>query len=415
MTYSNPRILLYSHDTYGLGHLRRSLSVAGQIAADIPGAHQLIITGSMVAGAFGLPPRTDIVKLPALSKRSSGRYKARALPLSLRRTLAWREQMILQAVVNFKPHLVLVDKAAAGVHGELLPTFRHLKTWSPQTKIVLGMRDIEDSPAATQAEWSADGISELLENVYDRILLYGQRTVFDPLMAYQVSPAIAPKVVECGYLWRGRAAREPETVRRELDIGDKPLILVTVGGGGDGYDIIKAHLEMVSQQGEVAVYHTVAITGPLMPQGKRNALLRAARNLPVTVLQFTPELTSYMAAADLVIAMAGYNTVCEVLSLKKRALLIPRVRIRAEQRLRAQSLAQCGLVRVLLPEDLTPARLAAEIKATLSAPPPPAKLNLDGLSNASAAIAELLESPAPIHPNELFRQNGSYRKEMVTI
>lgn len=128
-----PRILLYSHDTYGLGHLRRSLAIAGQIAKDITGAHQLLITGSMVAGAFGLPPRLDMIKLPALSKRSTGEYKARTLPLSLAQTLAWREQMILDAVKTFQPDLVLVDKVPAGVHGELLPALRYLKTWSPET------------------------------------------------------------------------------------------------------------------------------------------------------------------------------------------------------------------------------------------------------------------------------------------
>ncbi|MFQ5419310.1 MAG: hypothetical protein ACE5EY_02990, partial [Anaerolineae bacterium] len=113
-----PRIMLYSHDTYGLGHLRRSLTIANQIAYDIPNSHQLLITGSMVAGAFALPPRLDMVKLPALSKRSSGQYKSRALPMTLKQILGWRQQIILQAALNFKPHILLVDKVAAGVHGE---------------------------------------------------------------------------------------------------------------------------------------------------------------------------------------------------------------------------------------------------------------------------------------------------------
>ena len=181
------RILLYSHDTYGLGHLRRSMSVAHQIAQDIPGSHQLLLTGSMVAGAFALPPRLDMVKLPALSKRSSGQYKSRALPLTLKQTLAWREQIILQAVINFRPHLVLVDKVAAGVHGELLPALRHLRTWSTDTKIVLGMRDIEDSPEVTQQEWAERDTHTLLNDVYHRILFYGQREVFDPVSAYDMS------------------------------------------------------------------------------------------------------------------------------------------------------------------------------------------------------------------------------------
>ena len=44
---AKPRILLYSHDTYGLGHLRRSLTIANQLAVDVKKSHQLLITGSM--------------------------------------------------------------------------------------------------------------------------------------------------------------------------------------------------------------------------------------------------------------------------------------------------------------------------------------------------------------------------------
>jgi predicted glycosyltransferase len=62
---------------------------------DVRNAYQLLVTGSMVAGAFELPLRLDIVKLPALSKCSSGEYKSRTLPLSLQQTLDWREQMLL--------------------------------------------------------------------------------------------------------------------------------------------------------------------------------------------------------------------------------------------------------------------------------------------------------------------------------
>ena len=352
----------------------------------------------MVAGAFGLPPRLDMVKLPALSKRSSGKYKARTLPLSLKRTLAWREQMILQAVVNFKPHLILVDKVAGGVHGELLPTLRHLKAWSARTKIVLGMRDIEDSPVATRAEWAKNKIPHLLDNVYDAILLYGQRALFDPLSAYEMSPSAAAKVIECGYLRRAlslsdplaASSRSPKAIRRELAIGDKPLVLVTVGGGGDGYEIIKTYQEMLATQVGDAPYHSVIVTGPLMAEGKRQLLRQATYQQPITLLEFTPDLVSYMAAADLVVSMAGYNTVCEILSLQKRAILIPRMRIRAEQSLRAMRLAERGLAQLLLPTELSAKRLDAEIDSALSAPPPTVTLDLDGLPKVSAAIANLL-------------------------
>jgi predicted glycosyltransferase len=392
-----PRILLYSHDTYGLGHLRRSLSIAGQIASDIPNAHQLLLTGSMVAGAFALPPRLDMIKLPAISKRSTGQYKTRTLPLTLKQTLSWREQIILQAAVNFKPDLLLVDKVAAGVHGELLPALRHLKTWFPQTKVVLGMRDIEDSPAKTKQEWLAKGTYALLDDVYDQILYYGQCQMFNPVTAYEMSDTAASKLVECGYIRREKTSRTPDAVRRELGIGDKPLVVVTVGGGGDGFDVLKNVLDMVAARETAISFHTLLVTGPLMPRAKQQTLHKQVSGLTnVTLFDFTPDLTSYLNASDLIISMAGYNTTCEILSMQKRAILIPRARVRAEQRIRATRLAEMGIVHSLLPDQLTPDTLWHTVQTALQAPPPTHTLNMNGLPHISQAVAALLNNtPIP--------------------
>ncbi|GAB4145716.1 MAG: glycosyltransferase family protein [Candidatus Promineifilaceae bacterium] len=392
------KILLYSHDTFGLGHLRRSLSIAGQIARDVPQAHQLLITGSMVAGAFSLPPRLDLIKLPALSKRSNGRYKARVLPLTLRQAITWREQMILQAVANFQPDLVLVDKVAGGVQGEMLPALHYLRAYSPHTRLVLGMRDIEDSPEMTQREWAANGTPDLQAQMYDAILLYGDQAVFDPVAAYGMSPTAANKLISCGYLRRVNQTRAAGDIRRELNAQNGPLIVVTVGGGGDGYDILKTYLEMLSQSASLPVAHHLLVTGPLMPQRKRQTLRRLAAELPVTFMEFTADLESYLAAADLVISMAGYNTVCELLSLNQRVLLIPRGHTRAEQRIRATLLVERGLAQMLPPEALTPQRMRQAVLSALNNPRPTQPLNLNGLENVGRAIANLLRPEAVYRP-----------------
>ncbi len=387
---ASPRILLYSHDTYGLGHLRRSLAIAQRLAHDISDIHQLLVTGSMVAGAYALPPRLDIVKLPALSKCSDGRYKARALPLSLAETASWRADMIFQSAIHFQPDILLVDKAAAGVHGELLPTLRQLKTWSPHTRLVLGMRDIEDSPQATRAEWRRKGVYTLLDDVYDVILLYGRREVFDPVTAYGISPKAASKLVECGYLRRDEPGESPRDVRGELGVKDgELLIVVTVGGGGDGFPILKTYLELAVRANPAA--HTLMITGPLMAHEQRRVLERMARGLSVTLLTFTPDPLRYLKAADLVISMAGYNTTCEVLSLGKRALLIPRDKVREEQRIRASALARRGLVHTLDPRELSPKRLQQAILAALQTPLRRTPFPMTGLDKASQTIAALVE------------------------
>lgn len=402
-----PKILLYSHDTFGLGHLRRSLAIARRLGEDIPRAHQLLITGSMVAGAFSLPPRLDMIKLPALTKRTSGAYKARVLPLSLKQTIAWREQMILQAVINFKPDLVLVDKVAAGVQGELLPALRYLRTYSPHTRLVLGMRDIEDSPAATRREWAENGTPYLHTHVYDAILLYGDQELFDPVTAYDMSETAAARLIPCGYLRPRLECRPAAEVRRELDVEGRPLIVVTVGGGGDGYTILHTYLEMVQTWNGPMPFTSLLVTGPLMPRSKRLALRRLANGQNVRLIEFTPDLVSYVAAADLVISMAGYNSVCEIMALGQRSLLIPRGHTRAEQRMRAELLARRGLAHMLPPEQLDPERLRQAIAEALAAPRPTSSLNFNGLENISRAVQRLL------HPEAVYRPPSALQRHTI--
>ncbi|MBI5649050.1 MAG: glycosyltransferase [Chloroflexi bacterium] len=390
MPNRHSRILYYSHDTFGLGHIRRTLAIADQVARDVSGARQLLITGSMVAGAFALPPHLDLIKLPALSKHSDGRYKARALPLSLAQTMAWREQMILQAVQAFQPDVLLVDKTPAGVEGELLPTLRHLKTWMPHTHLVLGMRDIEDDPASTCAEWDATGARKLHTDVYDRILLYGLREVFDPVREYQMPPAAAAKIIPTGYLGRRIATRPPQVIRRELDAGNRALIVVTAGGGGDGFELIKSYLDARATNATLRDAHSLIVTGPLMARGKRELLKNAGRAENLSVIEFTPDLLSYLSAADLVVSMAGYNTVCETLSLGARLLLVPRVKPRLEQRIRAEALAARGLAHMILPDDLAPQNFARAIETALRAPAPQITLDLKGLERVSHALGKML-------------------------
>ena len=221
-------------------------------------------------------------------------------------------------------------------------------------------------------------------------MLYGQRDIFDPVHEYAMSPAAAGKLVQCGYLNGHSPTRSPETVRRELDARGRPLVVVTAGGGGDGFNLLRTYLEAVAAGLIPPGVHSLVVTGPLMTRAKRDLLRGAVPSDRVTLLDFTPDLVSYIAAADLVVSMAGYNTVCETLSLGIRSLLVPRVRPRAEQRIRAERMVQRGLAHMLLPEDMTPASLACNVDAGLSAELPQAGLEFTGLALASQHIREML-------------------------
>ncbi|MCB1428388.1 MAG: hypothetical protein KDJ66_04570, partial [Nitratireductor sp.] len=68
------RILMYSHDTFGLGHLRRCRTIAHAIVERFKGVNVIIISGSQIAGAFDFRARVDFVKIPSVIKLYNGEY-----------------------------------------------------------------------------------------------------------------------------------------------------------------------------------------------------------------------------------------------------------------------------------------------------------------------------------------------------
>src|SRR5437588_9717402 len=90
------------------------------------------------------------------------------------------------------------------------------------------------------------------------------------------------------------------------------------------------------------------------------ALSRRAHGPDVQVVPFRPDMPAVLAGARAVVAMAGYNTVAEVLASGAPALLVPRTFPREEQRNRARRLAEQGSIRMLEPAQLDPSRLRGE-------------------------------------------------------
>jgi len=65
-------ILMYSHDTYGLGHIRRTMAIASQLRE--PHVNILILTGSPIAGRFSFPEQIDFVRIPGMIKKTNEEY-----------------------------------------------------------------------------------------------------------------------------------------------------------------------------------------------------------------------------------------------------------------------------------------------------------------------------------------------------
>lgn len=388
-----PRVLLYSHDGFGLGHIRVTLTVAAALAERRSEAALLVVTGSLQTHAFDLPPNLDYVKVPAIDKRHlyAGLPPFDRGPAPLRGVLAARAALIRSTAAAFAPRLLVVDHAAAGPYGELMPTLRLLRGGDERVEMVLLLRDITYDPAETRARWQEEGVYDLLEQVYDRILVYGSPEVFDPIREYGLSPAVAAKTTFCGYLGPPPPTLPPGVVRARLGATDAPLAVVTVGGGGDGAALIRAYLDAV-RGGRPAGLVSYVVTGPMMGAAERAELEAAAVGVPgVTLVPFCADLVDYLRAADVVVTMGGYNAVCEAVGVGKRPVVVPRSPGAGEQEIRARRFADLGLVTMLHPSDLGPDRLRRAVETELErGTTPPRRLDFGGAERIGDILAAAL-------------------------
>ena len=247
MTDSSPagrRVLFYSHDGTGLGHLRITLGVATAYAKLRPQDSLLLLTGSLQTGAFALPDNLDYVKLPAMPKRDlyASLPPTEGYTGSHNSTIRFRTALALATIQAFDPHLVVIDHAPAGLFRELAPSIDWLRRRDPAPSLALLMRDITFGPEQTRSIWTNEGVYPLLDEAYDRILVYGDRRVFDPIAAYGMSELAASRTRFCGYLAPSPPRRSPAQVREEVGAGNLPLVAVSVGGGGDGGLFLRTYL-----------------------------------------------------------------------------------------------------------------------------------------------------------------------------
>lgn len=375
------RILLYSHDTFGLGHLRRNLAIARRLLERRSGLQVVLMTGSPVAERFELPAGLGLVHLPPVVKVGAERYRARDERFEFGLVRRARSAIMLDAARRFRPDVLLVDHAPQGMKGELLPVFEGLRAASPATRIVLGLRDVLDEPEAVRRTWQELDVYGTIEAVYDHVLVYGDAQLFDVVDAYALSPAVSAKLTYCGYV-----CRPPHDLVPERAAGSEPFVLGTAGGGGDGVQILAATMQAAT----ALSLRSLVVSGPLMDADGRRELTRLARRSGglATVAEFVPDLGTVMGQASAVVSMGGYNSLCELVSSGSPGIVVPRVHPRREQAIRAELFARRGALTVVEPGPDLDARLEAALAGALASGPRPGRppIPLDGLDHLDAAI-----------------------------
>jgi len=380
-----PRFIFYANELIGLGQLRRTLALAARLSRAEPAPTSLILTGSPVEPTFRLPPRVDTVKLPGRSRDLNGNQYSARLELEPDELSSLRSRIALASATGFEPDVAVVDKLPLGQARELETTLRALRRDS-DCKLVLGLRDIEDSPENVRRSWGPE-VRSAVERYYDAILVYG--------------PAGTPDAIDCiaglelsvplhhvGYVGVPVADSGP------ADLGDGYL-LATAGGGFDGYRLLATFAAALRLR--PLDCPAVIVTGPLMRSAERRRLVELTFGLDVRCCELRMDMESVIAGARAIVSMAGYNTISELMRARKPALLVPRTGPSEEQLIRARGLARAGLQEMIHPADLSAASLRTALDRLLSRDPPrDLPDHYGGTERATSILAELAGSAPPV-------------------
>jgi predicted glycosyltransferase len=379
------RVLIYSHDSFGLGHLRRCRAIAHSLVDADPAVSILILSGSPIIGSFDFRSRVDFVRVPGVIKLRNGEYVSLNIHIDVDETLAMRSSIIRHAADIFDPDLLIVDKEPLGLRGEVRETLDLLQRRG--TALILGLRDVMDDPEALGSEWERKQAVPALAEYYDEIWVYGLPQICDPLAGLPVPASVRERITYTGYL--RRAASELHLTPEIMGSIDSQFLLVTPGGGGDGEALIDLVLSAYEYDRDIP-HPALLVFGPFMlPETRAAFASRAARLDNVRAITFNARLESLMARAAGVVAMGGYNTFCEILSFDKRALIIPRTAPRLEQFIRTKRAAELGLLSMLSESEGRDPRTMSGALRRLTRQPRPSAAFIPGLLDGMPTVDRL--------------------------
>ncbi len=382
-----PHIVLYSHDTFGLGHLRRSRKIAMTLVDRFCDAHATIITGSDLSSRFPAHDRIHFAPIPQIEKQPDGSYRPADRRLTYEQVIEARSHAIMEALKRRPADIFITDKEPLGLSGELMPALGYLKACG--ATLVLGLRDVLDDTALLRSEWERKGIYERIEGLYDHIWIYGTESFHHPLRDMGLPASVLSSCSFMGFLYRSLGQAGAPALPADLP---EDYLLVTAGGGGDGDFVMNAVVDAYEQDAGIAT-PAVLLLGPYAdPRQAHSIRARAQGTGRMHVIDFDSEPEGLIRRASAVVGMCGYNTFCEVVSRNKKALFVPRQTPRLEQYIRASRAAELGWCR-MAPEAVAsrPLDFAAAIRALIADKEPVGSgIDAHGLERIGDAVETIL-------------------------
>lgn len=388
------KVLFYCQHVLGMGHFMRSMAL-------IRGLKEFRVCflngGEMIPG-FEFPDSVEVVNLPPLKSDTAFKEIQTVDGQSLAETQQARVRSLLAEFERFQPDAVIIELFPFGRKKfafELIPLLAHIRLKGSAIKVVCSLRDILIS-RPDQARYEAQ-VCTLMNRYFDALLIHADPSFQRLEETFAGVHELDVDISYTGYVVQAASNLAPPSEDLSNFVkparSDEPLILVSIGGGRVGYELLVSAIE-ASELIQAALPHRMLIFGgPYLPADQFLQLKALAADKSHIILrQYTTQFLAYLRQADLSISMAGYNTCMDILSTGVRAIVWPFTGgDNNEQTLRANKLEQLGLISVIGPDELQPLRLAEKIAQQLRIEPTPATLDIRGVEKTAAFLTDLLQ------------------------
>ena len=375
------KVIFYCQHILGIGHLIRSVEIVKGL---IPDFEIFFINGGQVIPEFEFPPEIEVINIPAV-KTDSEFNELRSVDegLTMAEAETIRTKMLLDTCDRFQPDILIIELFPFGRRRfsfELIPLLEKAKAMG--TKIISSVRDIVVTKQ--NQERHEEKVCRLINKYFDLLLIHGDPNFVKLDLSFSRVNDLNCRVHYTGYVVQS----VPKT--RQI-ILDRPTILVSVGGGRFGHDLLECVALAAPILKDKIPHHIQVFTGAFSPDEVLSKLQDLTNDLDnITCDRYTTNLLDYMQQADLSIGMGGYNTTMNILSTDIKAMMMAfQGNNDKEQETRLQKLDSLGRVQMIQSEDLQPEKFAQQIINYLQQTPSKLTLNLDGVANTAKYLSQM--------------------------
>ncbi|MUG96379.1 glycosyl transferase [Scytonema sp. UIC 10036] len=363
------KIVFYCQYLTGMGHLVRSMEIVRSLVKEFK---VYFINGGPRVEGFKVPAGVEVINLPALWLED-GKFQIADGCQSVEEVKEIRKNQLIDICDRIQPDCLITEFFPFGRHKlffELLPLLEYVDTNLPNTKIVCSLRDVIGRETLSE---EADIICQLINQYFDLILFHSDPNFLTFEASFPRYQELKCQIEYTGFVAQttlGNVTSFDNSLTKNQK--KEPLILVSVGGGRLGYELLESVIEASKILENKIPHHIQIFTGPFMPDEQFVKLEAAALNRGnVNLQRYTPQLLSYMERSDLSISLTGYNTTMNILRTGVRAIVVPigHYDQDLEQLVRTRKLEQMGIVEVIHPNNLEPIYLAHRIIACLEKEP----------------------------------------------